>query len=291
MARKSGSWFWWVMGVCAVGIVIALVCRSGGPPDRADKSMRQDGRVSFPEQMRVSGTVRTDDHVSGNAAGDGCVASIESMTLAVEHGTASLATSSGEFPLVEYVDGPVLFQDGFEHGAAKWGAKVLRGPEEGHVLDESETVGPESAKVEERDVHGTRSAAVVMEWRRAGSCLVITPSVPVSAEAFSFEADTYIESDSGMNCLITSAGRSETIYHDAKYTRDPRRWGRVRVETVRRMDGESLPYYETKFSVDGQLISHRHHYSNQAIPGFVLERGTAIIDNVVIRRMVPKGTD
>jgi hypothetical protein len=209
------------------------------------------------------------------------------LTPAVEHGTASLTVSSeGSLPR-EYVDGPIVFQDGFESGAEKWTASYMRPSGSAVVLDASGVV-VKGVRIEKRKVRGKPSMVAVLEADKSGRYTVLLPAASFKAEAYSLSADTNIGPGAGLNCLITLAGRQEVVYHNREFEHPPDEWRRVLVSFVFRVDEKLGKYCDIKFFVGGTLIDHRRDYGNQAIPGFVIDKGTAMIDNVVIHRMVPK---
>jgi hypothetical protein len=222
----------------------------------------------------------------GDRTGRGTVVPPLPLTPAVEHGTVSLGASSEP---QEYVDGPVVFQDDFESGGRKWSATVLRPSKGGFRLDESASkAARKGVRIEKRKVRGRPSMVTVLEADEPDRHIALLPAASFKAEAYSLSADTNIGPDTGINCLITSAGPHEIVYHNHKFEYLSDVWRRVRVSFVFRVDEKSRKYCEVKFFIDGTLVDHRRDYGGQAIPGFVIDRGTAMIDNVVIYRMVPK---
>ena len=286
MTGKNRSRFWWVMAVCAAAVIIIFLLRGG----RATGPRSEGKRVSLPKWMNVYGTIPPADTAGAASSGTPRGVPAESMPAAVEHGTASLADPSPPSSSTEYVDGPIVFQDDFEEGAKRWNVSVLRGPVGEHRLDESAAIPPECVRVEARKIHGARSNALVLEHKGIGerATIAVVPSTSIGVTAFSFEADTCVKEDSGMSCLISAAGPQEVVYRNAEFTHSPDHWKRIRMSLVSRTDGMGRPYFEMKFYIKGTLISHIRNYTSQAIPGFVLDRGKALIDNVVIREMVPK---
>ena len=277
--RKNGSWFWWVVVVCAAAVIVIFLLRGGPAPGPG----KEKERFSLPEKMRVSGTMSTGDAAP---AGSG-PAPPEPIPPAVEHGTAPLSVSwEGSFPL-EYVDGPIVFQDDFESGTGKWTVHYMRPSENGVVVDESMAV-VKGASIKKRKVRGKSSMVAVMEADKSGRYAVLLPDSFFKAEAYSLSADTNIAPGSGLNCLITSAGRQKVVYHDHEFEHRPDVWLRVRVAFVFRVDEKLGKYCEVKFFINGTLIDHRYDYGDEAIPGFVIDKGRGMIDNVVIRKMVPK---
>jgi hypothetical protein len=287
MTRKNLSLLWWAVALCVVGIAVVFVLRSGRSPDSAPPRDGGDD-PSLPEGIRILGMIRAEDSESGNPVGSEAT-DTSSPTVRNSAGV-TMVPSEGSFP-IRYVDGPVIFQDGFERGLGSWQASILRLSAEGEGILSESRKGAERATIRETDVRGARSRVAVVECTEAGFCAALVPVKPVPTGDFSLTSDVYVGPSTGLSCMIFSTERAEVVFRDSTFQFPALRWSRARGEVLILRDEKSVDYFDVKFFVNDKLTDHQRHYGGRVIPGFVIENGTVTIDNVAIRQMVPKDAD
>lgn len=77
------------------------------------------------------------------------------------------------------------------------------------------------------------------------------------------------------------------VYRVAGDQSPTERWESVRVTVVPRRDAKSQDFFETSFSIDGKLALRQRVYCQRVIPGCILSAGRVLIDNVVVRQLIP----
>ncbi len=265
--------------LCAAVIVIAVACWLGRRHPVSTETADHD--VRMPDEIALFSTVEGTDP-------QGSVAESRERDEAPGAPSGVSVRSEGSFP-VEYIDGPIILLDGFEKGSGNWGARILRGEDGRMKLDESATVGEESLRIEERDVRGTPSRVVVFEFRgeEKKSCIALVPAEMPDVDAFSFTLDVWLYRGTVLHYMVNPPGRTEVVYCVAGDQSPTERWESVRVTVVPRRDAQSQDFFETSFFIDGKLVLRQRVYSERVIPGCILSSGRVLIDNVVIRQLMP----
>ncbi|MBA4386789.1 MAG: hypothetical protein C0404_02340 [Verrucomicrobia bacterium] len=192
---------------------------------------------------------------------------------------------------VEYVDGGLVLEDDFENGLGNW-ATGLRymskdARQAGKVADYPEQVR-KCVRIESADVLGKTKKALVIGEPGSGMMAYCGLNRRLDETAFSIEFDCKTRvSPTHCALLIVGNARVKTIKDD--YTgMKSQAWEHSRYEIVLRNGPGQEAFYDAKNYINGVLSSHYEFHGDPPIAGFSVTKGTLMVANVAIRKMIPK---
>ncbi len=208
---------------------------------------------------------------------------------------------------VKYVDGPVLLEDDFEDpvetALSKWGMTVwTKGTKEGEMVRRvpTEEEVTRFLSVRSRQVPGGRSNAAHLDLDALGKgspdlmsgTLYLNVDLRKLAEnhPVSIEWDEWASPGSSRHYMLGNGHRRiKDVYRREGYKADPLVWNRGRIEIFPLKDTLGAGHYRIRRLGDGALIEECVDYYESFHVGITIRTGKTMIDNVVVKRMVPAG--
>ena len=203
-----------------------------------------------------------------------------------------------KFDPLPFVDGPILYEDDFEGDLNRWTAVIFTGSKNrGYAIEESrppETV-PEISRLKLSGRNGKTSTALAIRLPFPSKTNILMDySVQAQTRGYSEEYDVKLGNTGHINHKMYIREKQYRRFPvnpaDEAYGKEAARsgeWYRIRKEYRWRLDDQGHECMEYKAYINGRQYSHQWLYPVKLHFGFMVMTGEVLVDNYVLREMVP----